>query len=1327
MRCHPRSDGASVFTHSTRFLVVVLACFLGNVTARAQCPSPATCSQPDVIERTEFCLYYTEALVSDYAAGELTEADAERAADIVEEYWDRYVNDFGFRTPAYTGKLEVCMTGGSCNGCTGPSVNWMKVNTGCYCTDESIRKVIGHELFHRVQYAYDGVETKWFKEGTARAMEDNVFDDIDNWPEALTACSSSFNKEKNDFISKVGNDLTSNGMRYESSCWWKYFTEQFGSTAMEPELGVNAFLALWEAAETLDDVAAVNAALSALGAGVNFDTAFRRFAVACWTKDLDGTPDGSYGFIDEDQVGNPAPYGPIVPLGGSTITMASPSVFSNQTVERYGAKYYQATPGTDCDVVSVRFNRDSGANAFYHVVTQDGSDFGTHVEGNGASWTQSFLNDGLTNVVAIIGGQSSDAQVDIEFSCADPALDIRMPNSVAVADVGPFGSPGKFLVQVLVTNGTPDGPVVAGLTNSDFKVRVGGNLALITAGSFIQEQYWLVVQAPSQAADGLYDLEVDLEAPGTATVLASDTNSSSVRYANENIDHVIVIDRSGSMLSDGKMIAAEDAAKLYVDVTRNFDGIAVVPFNGDIDPAPFDMMSVDTVVRGSAKSFITALMASGATSIGDGMAEAVNQIGSSTTGNTACSIVLLSDGMENTEVFWVDVETAVVATGCPVRTISFGPGADEILMQSIATATGGSAYYNDVFVSAARADGAVAGAISPTDMALELGSSYEYIQSQAEGRQRLLLERGVIPLPPVEQVHTVIVDESVDEAVFGVDWAGGGIEMVFRLRTPSGDLIEEPYTFEDFRAGHLGFRIPAPEPGVWELLVTHTGGPNGPQPYQVFVSGSTHLTVDLLLPDRLGTSYFTGNRVPIYAFVSSTEPLAARVEALVTGPDGTETPVPLHDDGLHGDGTRGDGLYAGVYTRVQQANPVPPGGDEPADPQQPNDEGSYRVRIVVRAEAFEREALGAFTVLEGPDLNGNRLPDPFETENGVDNTDADPDLDQLDTLGEYLSGTDPNLSDTDGGGEQDGSEVVLHDLDPLDPSDDEIEAPEFFVGVPQDGAVLLTYDVKEEYETLLLYRADSADGPWQLINQELPLEGSHSDPVPNGTTVYYRYFAIDGENHFSAVLQAGPVTPSEDPVPPEARIIINGGAPTTMSPDVTLTFLPDEANADSIAAHEDITEMQLSNRPNFEGVAFVPFQQDAAWTLDPQADGTAFVYARFRDAAGNESIGVESASIVVETPEGLGPFSRGDCNGDADLNLTDPVFLLQYLFLRGDRPPCLLACDADDRGQLNIADAVNVLNLLFNAGDPLPPPFPGCGRAPARGELDCETPAPNCL
>lgn len=1318
--------------------IFVFAFFL-SIQAEAECPAETCSGSPtDVIERDTFCVYYNQGDASDYSSGILSLEDATAVADMVQEYWDRYVTDFGFAEPLYTGKLEVCVrSGGSCNGGTSASSNNFSVNTECFCEVNSMKKVLGHELFHRVQYSYDGSEVKWFKEGTARAMEDNAFDDIDNWSTSLTACSSSFNKEKNDYLNALGQDITSIGMRYEAACWWKYFTEQYGSTAVEPQLGVDAFLALWEAAATEDDVAAVNSALSALGAGVDFGTAFRRFTVATYTKDLSSLPDDSYDFIDEDQVGNPAPYGPIVLDNGGTITAGSSATFNNESPDRYSALYYEASIGADCPLVSVSFHKDSGDDAFYHIVTQNGMAFESHFEGSGDDWVQSFFNNGITKAVAIIGGQENSAQVDIEIACVDPVLEIKMPNDTAMANVGPFDSPGKFLAQVVVTDGTPTGPVVAGLTNSDFAANVNGVAATVTGGGFIQEQYWLVIQAPAQVANGTYDLEVELEESGTATVIASDTSAASVTYTPDNTDHVLVVDRSGSMLSDGKMEAAENAAKFYVDITRDLDGVSVVPFNSSVDPAPFDIQSVDAAVRTGAKDFITALTASGATSIGDGLGEAVNQITGSATGNPLCSIVLLSDGMENSAQFYSDVQADVMALGCPVTTVAFGPASDETLLQDIATDNGGIFFYNDVFVSSAAGqggaagDGGAAGVASLDGQAIELADSYEFAQGRAEGRQRILSEGGLIPFPPTEQVHRCQIDASVKEAVFSVNWNQVGIEMVFRLVTPSGGVIESPktpYTFQDFRAGHLGWRISSPEPGDWQLIVTHGGGGQTRIPYKVFCSGRTNVTLEVLLPDRLGSRFVTGNVVPIYAFLSGDGPLSgALVDAIVSPPEGPDVVVRLFDDGQHNDGTAGDGFYANTFTRSSMARAVQTRDQEDGLPTIPKDEGSYRVRVRAQQGGVSREVRGAFSVLEGLDENQNAIPDAFENENGIADVDKDPDLDQIDSRTEYVFGTDPFNSDSDGGGEHDGSEALLHGQNPLDPRDDQIEAPEFFRADVDNGMVNLSYDVKPEYVRMIIFRrtATGAAG-WAELEANAPLNGKYSDTVPNGETFAYRLIAVDEENHFSAVLESEAVTPTADPFPPEARVVIDNGSGTTADLEVALSFVPtDREGENALAAFEDIAEVMISNNPFFIGARFDPFAQDVAWQLTPLPPGTlAQVFVRFRDAFGNESRGTETGSIVYDPSTTAVRFIPGDANASGEPTIGDCIDLLFWLFLNQREPVCLDAADFNDNGDLTITDCLDLLGCLF-LGDRCPT-FECMEDPTPDDDFDCQLGAPEC-
>jgi hypothetical protein len=1191
--------------------------------APTACPS-APSSLPDIVERTNFCVYYDNDTTH---TNFVTDTQAGNAADIVQAYWDAYVG-FGFNAPAFTSKLEVQLTkDAGCNGGTSSTTNVMDAFTGCFGVNNDIRSVLGHELFHRIQYSYDGTEVKWFKEGTARAIQDNVFADLDGWAGALGQ-SFSFNSEANNYLAATNNDITSIPMRYQSSLWWKYFSEQFGTVTTEPQRGVDAFIQLWQSAASANDLAALNNALANLSPGTDFNRAFRRFAVANITKDLTGVPDASYNYIDEEQAGNPAVYGPLMPANGGVINLATSAVFNNQAVTRYGVSYFAATPAAACVVVTVSFHRDSGADVFYHVVTQKGTALARTVEGSGADWTQSFLNDGLTRVVAIVGGQANAGQADVTFSCANPVIDIRQPNSGAVAHVGPAAGPGKFLAQVLVTNGSPTAPVVGGLTNSDFKAKVNGVNALVTGGGFIQEQYWLLISAPTQSANGTYDLEITLEAPGAATAIATDTNTASVAYDNDSTDQVLVIDRSGSMVDDNKMAAARDAANLYVDIARTNDGLAVVPFNHDLNPAPFTMQVVNPTVRTNAHTYINGLTASGATSIGDGLQGAVTQRTGSPTGNPRCSIVLLSDGMENSAAFYSSVKAAVQGTSCPVTAVAFGSQADETLMQTIATDTGGLFFYNDVYVSAFSADGAgLSPAAAADNTELDLGSTYEYAEAMAEGRQRLLLDSGVLQNQAIE--HVVPIDGSISEAVFTLDWTDF-IFLRLRLRKPDGNLYTGPYSFYDVNSGHAGYRVPNPAVGNWTMIVDYEPGPGLVQPageanypYQVMASAQTDLVVLLITPDRFGGQFFTGNQVPIYAVLASPNPLPGfQIWAHITAPNGLLTILPLYDDGQHDDGVAGDAFYGNTYTLVNQALAVmPTGSGEPEPPIPPRDEGSYRVNLVGLGTGLRREALGSFAVLEGADTNTNGLPDPFEDTHHVSEPGGDPDLDQLSNLDEYFSGTDPNNSDSDGGGENDGSEVNFGQ-DPLDPSDDQIEAPEFLVTTPGNGEVGLYYDVKAEYDSMVLYRATSPTGPWAVQVPELPLSGIYSDTATNGNTYFYKLEGVDAGAHRTAIIDAGDAsTASSDPIAPEARVLVNGDAPETTSLSVVLNFAPYDLEGLSQAeTFDDITEMKLSNAPSLAGANWQPFAQAVPWTLVLPSPGTAAqVYAQFRDAAGNAS------------------------------------------------------------------------------------------------------------
>ena len=98
-------------------------------------------------------------------------------------------------------------------------------------------------------------------------------------------------------------------------------------------------------------------------------------------------------------------------------------------------------------------------------------------------------------------------------------------------------------------------------------------------------------------------------------------------------------------------------------------------------------------------------------------------------------------------------------------------------------------------------------------------------------------------------------------------------------------------------------------------------------------------------------------------------------------------------------------------------------------------------------------------------------------------------------------------------------------------------------------------------------------------------------------------------------------------------------------------------------------------------------------------------------------------------------FVRGDVNADSFVDLSDAVFLLQYLFFNGPEPSCLDAADTDDSARadvplfpLGVSDAIRVLNWLFLDGPRPSPPSPSgqrfqtadCGEDPrSRDGLSC--------
>jgi hypothetical protein len=93
-------------------------------------------------------------------------------------------------------------------------------------------------------------------------------------------------------------------------------------------------------------------------------------------------------------------------------------------------------------------------------------------------------------------------------------------------------------------------------------------------------------------------------------------------------------------------------------------------------------------------------------------------------------------------------------------------------------------------------------------------------------------------------------------------------------------------------------------------------------------------------------------------------------------------------------------------------------------------------------------------------------------------------------------------------------------------------------------------------------------------------------------------------------------------------------------------------------------------------------------------------------------------------------FRRGDCNNNGLVAgyIGDIVFLLCHLFQicpcpdpPCHQPACEAACDANDDGTVELTDAIYLLDWMFKTGAPPPAPYPSCGLDPTEPTLPCET------
>lgn len=111
-----------------------------------------------------------------------------------------------------------------------------------------------------------------------------------------------------------------------------------------------------------------------------------------------------------------------------------------------------------------------------------------------------------------------------------------------------------------------------------------------------------------------------------------------------------------------------------------------------------------------------------------------------------------------------------------------------------------------------------------------------------------------------------------------------------------------------------------------------------------------------------------------------------------------------------------------------------------------------------------------------------------------------------------------------------------------------------------------------------------------------------------------------------------------------------------------------------------------------------------------------------------DSIGKFTLSVISADQEGAkihidrNPvlFQRGEVNNDHRVDLSDAIFILNFLFNSGNEPSCLDATDINDDGVVDLSDAIFLLQYLFIGGKEIPKPSFQEGIDTSFDALDCK-------
>jgi hypothetical protein len=332
-------------------------------------PAPPVCTE-------RFCVHYVtqsgDAPALADSSGNGLPDQVDLTVRVLDEVWAKEIGEYGFRAPkpddtsenhGPDGKLDVYLADVGADSlygyCTTDDPALAEIENGpwdtsAYCVldndfspsqfsggasgEQALEVTAAHEFLHAVQFAYDVLEDRWFMEGTATWMEDEVYDDVnDNYQyltsSALSNPAVSLDLADLDFSSPTG------GFQYGAFVYFRYLSESFQT----PQVIRRA----WEFADgsrgALDQYSyrAINSALREKGTTARL--AFARFGA------VNTAPASFY----EEGAAYPVPH------ARRSLTLVAARPASGKTkLSHLATSYVRFTPGADVAGAQLRLTLD---------------------------------------------------------------------------------------------------------------------------------------------------------------------------------------------------------------------------------------------------------------------------------------------------------------------------------------------------------------------------------------------------------------------------------------------------------------------------------------------------------------------------------------------------------------------------------------------------------------------------------------------------------------------------------------------------------------------------------------------------------------------------------------------------------------------------------------------------------------------------------------------------------------------------------------------------------------------------------------------------------